>query len=80
MDSQDRLYEIAKNVNWFEDPETVLKNTDKFLSYTMKYGSLDNVNYLIKFYGKGSFVKALGSVYNRVLDDRSRAYFTLIVS
>lgn len=80
MDSQDRLYKIAQSVNWFEDSKFVLDNRNKFLSYAMKYATMDDVIYLLELYGKDSFSKALDSIYNKVLDSRSKAYFYLIVS
>ena len=31
------LIGIAKRVNWFDNPETLVKNADRFLCYFMQY-------------------------------------------
>ncbi|MBV6646020.1 MAG: hypothetical protein KI790_11255 [Cyclobacteriaceae bacterium] len=78
MRSQSKLLEIAQAVNWFESPIHVLENQNKFLCYAMKYGLMEDIIDLLDHYGKEAFRKAMGSIYVKILDDRSRAYFELI--
>jgi len=74
----DRLQQIARNVNWFEPPEQLVAKPNKFLCYAMTYGMLDDINFLLQHYGNGPFREALMSVYARIIDERSKAYFELI--
>ncbi|MEM1408252.1 MAG: hypothetical protein AAGG59_15830 [Bacteroidota bacterium] len=74
------LEKVAQSVNWFEDPRKVLSNQDKFLCYVMKYGLYEDVQEVYSHYGKSAFKKALNSVYAQILDERSIAYFTRLLT
>lgn len=76
--SEAKIQNIAKYVNWFESPEQLILNKNKFLCYVMKYGFLEDVTFLLSQYGKKSFKIAMKSVYSKILDKRSMAYFELI--
>lgn len=78
MEFQDKEIQIARSINWFDEPEALIQNQHKFLCYAMKFGLLEDVQFLLKKHGKDSFRKALNSDYQAILDPRSRAYFELI--
>ncbi|MCK5277677.1 MAG: hypothetical protein KAK04_04050 [Cyclobacteriaceae bacterium] len=78
MANKRKLESIAQLVNWFESPDLVISNTNKFLCYAMKFALAEDINILMQHYGKEAFRGSMRSIYANILDKRSKSYFELI--
>ena len=75
----DELIEIAKRVNWFENSENLLKNTNRFLCYFMQYCQAKDFATVKKFFSPQQFRKALDTAPPGIIDARSRAYWEIVI-
>lgn len=77
---KDELLQIAKRVNWFESPEKIVKDVDRFLIYFMQYCLDTDISVMRHYYTVQQFRHALESRPPGIMDDRSVAYWTLILN
>ena len=73
------LIGIAKRVNWFDNPETLVKNTDRFLCYFMQYCQAKDIIIVKKYFSQQQFRKALDTAPPGIIDARSRAYWEIVL-
>lgn len=76
---RDDLVKIAKRVNWFEPAETIIKDVDRFLIYFMQYCLDTDIPFMRQNYTDQQFRDALDSRPPGIMDDRSVAYWTLLL-
>lgn len=76
--SKQKLKDIAKRVAWFDEPESVLQDTDVFLAHVMTYGTLEDVVATKTIYGLDRFEQALESAAPGIFDERSWAYWNRV--
>ncbi len=75
----DQLIEIAKRVNWFDNPETLLNNTGRFLWYFMQYCQAKDFAAVKKSFAQQQFREALDTAPPGIIDARSRAYWEVVI-
>ena len=73
------LIEIAKRINWFDNPETLVKNTDRFLCYFMQYCQAKDIAVVKKHFSQQQFKKALDNAPLGIIDARSKAYWEIVL-
>lgn len=74
-----QLIEIAKRINWFDNPENLLKNTDRFLCYFMQYCQAKDFAAVKEFFPPQQFRKALDTAPPGIIDARSKAYWEIVI-
>ena len=75
----EELRQIARRVNWFEAPERLLANPDRFLAYFMQYCLDTDIKTVRKYFPDDQFRHALRHCPPGILDDKSLAYWALIL-
>jgi len=76
---QEELRRIALRVNWFEPPEQVMADRDRFLVYFMQYCLDTDVPVMRKYFSDQQFKQALRNRPPGIMDERSVAYWDLIL-
>jgi hypothetical protein len=71
--------ELAKRINWFEPPEVVLGDPQRFLTYAFRYATIDDIDTLYAHFSKADLVLALINAPPGIIDPRSWAYWNLIL-
>ncbi len=74
------LIAVAKRVNWFEPPETVISNEHRFLCLVMQYGTVDDILVTRRYYDEKAFQDALDNAEAGALDHRSWSYWNLVLN
>jgi hypothetical protein len=74
------LIEVAKRVNWFDNPETLLNNSNRFLCYFMQYCQAKDFAIVKKYFSQQQFREALDTAPSGIIDARSRAYWEIVVT
>lgn len=74
------LKNIARRVNWFETPEQVMADTDRFLVYFMQYCIDSDIKIMRKYFSNEQFRHALQNRTPGILDKKSIAYWELITA
>lgn len=74
-----QLIEIAKRINWFDNPENLLKNTDRFLCYFMQYCQAKDFAAVKNIFSPQQFRKALDTAPPGIIDARSKAYWEIVI-
>ncbi len=74
------LKNIARRVNWFEPPEQLIADTDRFLLYFMQYCVDSDIKIMRNFFSNKQFRHALKNRPPGILDKKSIAYWELITS
>lgn len=77
---QEDLKQIARRVNWFEEPEQVIADTDRFLLYFMQYCLDSDIPTMRKYFSNEQFKHALQNRPPGILDDKSAAYWNLVLN
>jgi len=80
MADNSELKRIALRVNWFETPETLIHDVDRFLVYFMQYCLDTDIPTMRQHFSDRQFRHALTSRSPGILDDRSVAYWELVLS
>lgn len=75
----DDLIRIARRINWFEPPEKVVFDVDRFLVYFMQYCLDSDISVMRRYFTDQQFRHALNNRPQGILDDRSAAYWNLIL-
>ena len=75
----DVLKQIARRVNWFEPPEKVVSDVDRFLVYFMQYCLDTDIPVMRRYFTDQQFRHALNNRPPGILDDRSAAYWDLVL-
>ena len=75
----DELKQIARRVNWFEPPEKVVRDVDRFLVYFMQYCLDTDIPVMRRYFTDQQFRHALNNRPPGILDDRSAAYWDLVL-
>ena len=70
---------IARRVIWFKPPERALSNVPRFLIYLMTYGRPEDVQPVMRRLGQEAFRHALKHGPRGIMDERSRAYWSLVL-
>jgi hypothetical protein len=73
------LIEVAKRINWFDDPESLLNNPSRFLCYFMQYCQAKDFTIGKKRCSQQQFREALATAPPGIIDARSRAYWEIVV-
>jgi len=73
------LIEVAKRVNWFDNPENLLNNPNRFLCYFMQYCQAKDFAIVKKHFTPQQFRKALDTTPPGIIDARSRAYWEIVL-
>jgi hypothetical protein len=73
------LKDIARRVNWYTDPETVLADTDLFLAQVMARGSTEDVVEVQHRYSKDGFRRAYLNAPPGLFTKRAWAYWGLML-
>ena len=74
-----KIIQIARRVNWFEPPERVVADVDRFLTYFMQYCLDIDIPVMKKHYSHEQFKHAFENGAPGILDEKSRAYWELIL-
>lgn len=74
------LLQIARRINWFEPPETLIRDKDRFLLYFMQYCLDTDIPTMRRHFSDHEFRQALKNRPPGILDERSLAYWSLILS
>ncbi len=75
----DEMRAIARRVKWFEPPERALGDVLRFLTYLMIYGRPEDVQPVMRRLGREAFRHALKHGPRGIMDERSRAYWSLVL-
>ena len=75
----DELKQIAQRVNWFEPPEKVVSDVGRFLVYCMQYCLDTDIPVMRRYFTDQQFRHALNNRLPGILDDRSAAYWNLVL-
>ena len=73
------LEKIAARVNWFEPSEQLLSDPDRFLTYFMQYCHDRDIATVRKYFTDEQFLHALENRPAGIMDDRSVAYWRLML-
>ena len=73
------IIQIARRVNWFEPAEQVVADVDRFLTYFMQYCLDTDIPVMREYFSDHQFKHALQNRPHGILDERSRAYWELIL-
>jgi hypothetical protein len=70
-----QLERIAREVVWWEPPETTIADQDNFLNWVMVRGFWEDMQYTLKIYGVDAFRNALRRAKPGVFDPASWHYW-----
>lgn len=73
------LKQIARRVNWFESPEKVVLDVDRFLVYFMQYCLDTDIPVMRRYFSDRQFRHAFNNRPPGILDRRSAAYWDLML-
>ena len=73
------LKQIARRVNWFESPEKVVLDVDRFLVYFMQYCLDTDIPVMRRYFSDRQFRHAFNNRPPGILDRRSAAYWDLLL-
>jgi hypothetical protein len=73
------LAELARRIVWFEPPEQALANPMRFLAYLMTYGTAEDIAIAKRYFTDGDFRRAVDQAPPGIFDDRSWAYWNIIM-
>jgi hypothetical protein len=79
MMSAPELIALARRVVWFEPPAEALSDRVRFLAYLMTYGTADDVAVARRHFSEKDFREAVENAPPGILDERSWAYWNLMV-
>jgi len=74
------LRQIALRVNWFEPPEMLIRDKDRFLLYFMQYCLDTDIPTMRRHFSDREFQMALDRRPPGILDERSVAYWKLMLT
>jgi hypothetical protein len=75
----EELKQIAQRVNWFEPPEKVIPDVDRFLVYFMQYCLDTDMPVMRRYFTSQQFRHALNHRPPGIMDERSVAYWDLVL-
>jgi len=75
----EELKQIAQRVNWFEPPEKVVQDVDRFLVYFMQYCLDTDIPVMRRYFTNQQFRQALDNRSPGIMDERSVAYWDLVL-
>ncbi|MCP4701841.1 MAG: hypothetical protein GY862_34020 [Gammaproteobacteria bacterium] len=75
----EELKQIARRVNWFEPPEKVIADVDRFLIYFMQYCQDTDIPVMRHCFTPQQFRHALDNRPPGIMDERSVAYWDLVL-
>jgi len=70
-----QLQRIAREVVWWESPETTISDQDNFLNWVMVRGFWEDMQYTLRMYGVDAFRNALQRAKPGVFDPASWHYW-----
>ena len=73
------LLDLARRIVWFEPPAEALADPVRFLAYLMTYGTAEDVAVGRRYFRPEDFREAIENAPPGILDERSWAYWNLIV-
>lgn len=73
------LRQIALRVNWFESPETLIRDKNRFLLYFMQYCLDTDIPTMRRYFSDREFRQALKNRPPGILDRQSSAYWNLVL-
>ena len=76
----EKLRQIALAVNWFDPPEELIRDKDRFLVYFMQYCLDKDIPTMRRHFSKQEFRQALRTRPPGILDEKSATYWNLILS
>ena len=78
-DVQEELKKIAARINWFDAPERLLSDPDRFLAYFMQYCHDEDIATVRRYFTVEQFRHALENRPPGVMDEKSVAYWKLVL-
>lgn len=75
----EEIEQIARRVNWFEPPEQAIKDVDRFLVYFMQYCLDSDILVMRRYFSDDQFKHALQNRPPGILDEKSIAYWKLVL-
>ncbi len=79
MTMNEQLRQIALRVNWFESPEKLIRDKDRFLVYFMQYCLDTDIPTMRRHFSDRQFRQALNGRPPGILDERSATYWNLVL-
>jgi hypothetical protein len=73
------LLDLAQRIIWFEPPVETLGDRGRFLAYLMTYGTAEDVTIARRHFTPEEFREAVENAPPGIFDERSWAYWNLIV-
>jgi hypothetical protein len=73
------LLDVAKRCVWFQPPEETLNDTPFFVAHVLTYGVHDDIVTMRKYVPDAQLIGALEEPPSGVFDERSWAYWNLIL-
>jgi hypothetical protein len=73
------LLRIAPRVIWFEPAEQALANPVRFIAYLMTYGTLEDIQVVMRYVDLDDFRETLDHAAPGVIDERSWAYWNTVL-
>lgn len=77
---QEELKNIAARINWFDPPEQLLSDVDRFLTCFMQYCYDEDIATVRKYFTAEQFRHGLENRPPGVMDEKSVAYWQLILN
>lgn len=74
----EEVLRVAERVIWFMPPRDALRDPAGFLAHLMTYGTIEDVNVILRYLTLDDFRKVLDDAPPGVFDRRSWAYWNLI--
>jgi hypothetical protein len=76
---KEEIRQIAQRVNWFEPPEQVVEDVDRFLVYFMQYCLDTDMPVMRESFSDDQFRHALQNRPPGIMDEKSVSYWQLIL-
>lgn len=70
---------VARRVIWFEPPEKALSDTARFIAYSMRYATHEDMNAIRAHVSDEEFRGAIDAAPPGIVDPRSWAYWNLML-
>lgn len=71
------LLAVAPRIIWFEPADAALANPERFLTYLMTFGTIDEIKVVRRYASLDDFRQALEHAPPGIMDERSWAYWNI---
>jgi hypothetical protein len=73
------LEALSKRIIWFESPQQALADPIRFLAYAFRYADVSDMTLMRQLYSDEELCDALQNAPPGIIDERSWAYWNLIL-